>query len=217
MSSRPDEKRIVGGTQVTPNAYPWMVLITGNNTPACGGSIISDQYVVTAAHCTSLRYRQEELKVVVGQQNYCTPDNKIAIFSIEKMIIHPLFNDTDFSYDIMLLKLSMRILFNDIVRPICLPFWGKFKFAFPFVLTKVNDLDIPETEATILGWGVTAFNSLNRSCELQEATVNVIPRKKCLMNSHYTLQLLPDTLICAGVSDGSKDSCQVSPIFIFNT
>ena len=62
---------------------------------------------------------------MVGEHNFCTDDNEIAIFSIERIIIHPMFKAIDFSYDIMLLKLSMRILFNDIVRPICLPLWGK--------------------------------------------------------------------------------------------
>ncbi|KAJ9579983.1 hypothetical protein L9F63_004366 [Diploptera punctata] len=185
-----------------------MVLITGNNTPACGGSIISDQYIVTAAHCTQPRYRQEDIKAVVGEHNFCTSDNKIAIFSIEKMIVHPLFNRNDYSYDIMLLKLSMRILFNDIVRPICLPLWNNF---LPFVLSQIGEVKIPENEeATILGWGHRVFHSPFRSCRLREAHVRTISRKKCLLKTHYKPEHLPPTLFCAGVPDGRKDSCQVS-------
>lgn len=71
------------------------------------------------------RYRQKELKVVLGEHNHCQPDNKIVIFSVEKMITHPHFNATIFAYDIMLLKLNMKITFNDVVRPICLPHLGK--------------------------------------------------------------------------------------------
>jgi len=71
------------------------------------------------------RYRQEELKAVVGEHNSCQPDNKTVIFSVEKIVVHPQFNATNYAYDIMLLKLNMKITFNEVVRPICLPQWGK--------------------------------------------------------------------------------------------
>ncbi|XP_023717605.2 uncharacterized protein LOC111869941 [Cryptotermes secundus] len=117
--SRRLNTRIIGGETTPQNAYPWMVLITGNNSPACGGTLITDQYVLTAAHCR--RYHQEELKVILGEHNHCEADNKVSIFSVEKIVTHPQFNITVYAYDIMLLKLNMRINFNEVVRPICLP------------------------------------------------------------------------------------------------
>jgi hypothetical protein len=82
-------------------------------------------YIHTHIVLCLYRYRQEEIKVVVGEHNHCQPDNKTVIFSVEKIIAHPQFNATNYAYDIMLLKLNMKITFNEVVRPICLPQWGK--------------------------------------------------------------------------------------------
>ncbi|XP_069704792.1 proclotting enzyme-like [Periplaneta americana] len=174
-----------------------MALITGNNTPACGGAVISDQYVATAAHCTTLRYRQEELKVVLGEHNHCEPDNRTSSFSVLRMIVHPLFNASTYAFDIMLLKLSMRLTFNEIVRPICLPQWGQL------VSTPLR-----EQEGTALGWGVLAFQSPFKTCELRQVELLLIPRAQCLVQSSYTPEMLPPTLFCAGFPQGGKDSCQ---------
>lgn len=44
--------RVVGGEMVEDNEYPWMALITDNKSKLmCGGSLINDRYVVSAAHC----------------------------------------------------------------------------------------------------------------------------------------------------------------------
>jgi hypothetical protein len=66
-----------------------------------------------------------ELKVILGEHNHCEADNKVSIFSVEKIVTHPQFNISVYAYDIMLLKLNMRIIFNEVVRPICLPQRGK--------------------------------------------------------------------------------------------
>ncbi|XP_068246761.1 uncharacterized protein [Palaemon carinicauda] len=45
-------ERIVGGTEAVPHAYPWQVgFIFQYQTPFCGGSIISNHHILTAAHC----------------------------------------------------------------------------------------------------------------------------------------------------------------------
>jgi hypothetical protein len=79
--------------------------------------------------------------VIVGEHNHCDPDNKISIFSVEKMIAHPHFKLDFYAYDIMLLKLNMRITFNEVVRPICLPQWGKSPPAY--VLSRDTKAGLP--------------------------------------------------------------------------
>ncbi|KDR09769.1 Serine protease snake [Zootermopsis nevadensis] len=119
------------------------------------------------------------------------------------MVAHPQFNPGAYAYDIMLLKLNMRLTFNEVVRPICLPRW---------VLGNSASIQLPEQEATALGWGILTYHSPQRSCYLQEVKLSIIPRSQCLMKSRYTPDQLPSTLFCAGVPQGGKDSCQVSAV-----
>ena len=69
------------------------------------------------------------MKVVLGEHNFCEPDNRTVTFSIEKIIQHPDYVASKrLLADIMLVKLSMRVTFNAYIRPICLPKRGKIIF-----------------------------------------------------------------------------------------
>ena len=67
------------------------------------------------------------MKVAIGDSNICQSDLRTVIFSIEKLIAHPKFNKKTHHGDIMLIKLSMRVTFNQYIRPICLPKRRKIK------------------------------------------------------------------------------------------
>ena len=61
------------------------------------------------------------MKVAIGDSDICRPDYRTVIFSIEKLIPHPKYNKKTYYADIMLVKLTMRVTFNQYIRPICLP------------------------------------------------------------------------------------------------
>ena len=46
-----DFPKIVGGQEATPGEWPWQVALLQGTFPFCGGSLVSNQYVITAAHC----------------------------------------------------------------------------------------------------------------------------------------------------------------------
>ncbi|XP_063986817.1 ovochymase-2-like isoform X2 [Diachasmimorpha longicaudata] len=178
--------RIVGGYTVKEGEYPWMTMITGNGSLLSGGSLINDRYVVTVAHL--LTFGITELKVVVGEYDRCRFDTRTVIFSVERTIKHPAYNSDNNYADLMLMRLNMRVTFNEFVRPICLP---PFE---PFVRTRKR---YSGKNVTALGWGLADIAEevcIQRAVELQ-----VLRDEDC--------DLKVDTLICAGAYGNGKDAC----------
>merc|ERR1711892_1415662 len=58
--------RIVGGAEATPHSYPWMAALFVDDAWFCGGTLISDEWVLTAAHCAT---DASEMKVMLGAHN----------------------------------------------------------------------------------------------------------------------------------------------------
>ncbi|XP_014467233.1 PREDICTED: trypsin-1-like [Dinoponera quadriceps] len=116
--------RIIGGREAYRNEFPWMASIISVNRSGqhiCGASVINDRYVITAAHCIPFGFDKDDLKVSVGTHSSCQWDETTTIFSVEEIFPHPSYDrQTNFA-DIMLVKLMMRITFNQYVKPICLP------------------------------------------------------------------------------------------------
>merc|ERR1711962_1114067 len=103
--------RIVGGEETEVNEYPWQVgmIWKGGTTPWCGGSVISDLWVLSAAHCTKGR-RPGQLQVLLGEHDYLTDSDSTTIrMDISKIINHPKYNADITNYDFSLLKLSSKI------------------------------------------------------------------------------------------------------------
>lgn len=118
------KERIINGREVTSNAkYPWMVRLqikSGEGYSLCGGSIISANWILTAAHCTK---GATEITVFYGkvekdlnQQDYFT--NQVTG---KKIIIHPEYDDVKIINDISLIELTKPLVYSKFTQPICLP------------------------------------------------------------------------------------------------
>merc|ERR1719228_446323 len=104
---------IVGGHEATPHSIPWQISLQASFRGfemghSCGGSIVSDQYVITAAHCIVENYYWKPF-VVVGAHNIKIEDAYEKKIMVSEVIMHPKWNANDYTmYDIALLKLEER-------------------------------------------------------------------------------------------------------------
>ncbi|XP_017059006.1 serine protease grass-like [Drosophila ficusphila] len=129
-------RRITGGRQSFLLSQPWMAYLylpDDNETCRCGGSLISERFVLTAAHCNRMCGRKDDLRVRLGEQDLnteldctnfdykrvCAPP--VEEFTIEEWIIHENFDRSSGWNDIALIRLNRRAVLKNHIRPICLP------------------------------------------------------------------------------------------------
>lgn len=187
--------RIVGGQDSSEGEWPWQVsLHIKNSIHVCGASIISESWLVTAAHCV-----QDEPKVRLSQPGtwevYLGLHSQKELAKAEKrylkrVIAHPSYNEFTFDNDIALMELDQPVTFKDTIRPICLP---SASYDFPVGKT-----------VWITGWGATREGGSGATV-LQKAQVRIINSTVCdgLMNGQITTRMT-----CAGILSGGVDACQ---------
>ncbi|XP_028932215.1 coagulation factor XI isoform X1 [Ornithorhynchus anatinus] len=125
--------RVVGGVRSARGEWPWQVslqVVQPRQKHLCGGSIIGDSWILTAAHCLDRVVTLEELRVYAGFLNQSEIRQGTPFSRVQKAIIHRQYQSAEFGFDIALLKLAAPISFTDIQRPICLPPEGDPTLAF---------------------------------------------------------------------------------------
>ena len=136
--------RIVGGGPVTKNSIPWQVgLVSSIGTrPWCGGTLISNEHVLTAAHCVDGRLLSS-ISVLVGEHR--TDDNFFTIIPLLAINNHPDYNArvNKFDNDYSILTLATPVEFSARIAPACLPSDVTRDF--------VGEL------ATVSGWGKLSY------------------------------------------------------------
>ncbi|XP_015247070.1 PREDICTED: granzyme B-like [Cyprinodon variegatus] len=157
--------KIIGGHEAKPHSRPYMVLVElikeNNEIKYCGGFLIRDDFVMTAAHCKAKSH-----KVFLGLHKYSENHKKV---SVKEAFLHENYDKTDFTNDIMLLKLSEKAEITKNVEPIA--------------LADKEDSSLPNS-CTVSGWGKTSENS-NMSETLMEASVTLIDNELCVKENVY--------------------------------
>merc|ERR1712215_508052 len=198
---------IINGQQADKNEYPWMVLLAGKNNIIgrdyyCGGSLISNQWILTAAHCTQGK-KASDIQVFLGIDNVSNLENKFR-WNIVELINHPdfevkhdsngdlIFEDFDFA----LLKMEEPVDFftNQHIRPICLP-------------TNPSNQYVG-AKAIATGWGRINKCPEQYPDELQEINMEVMTNDRCkdFYNDPITNQTLCAHVPGQGGRIGGGDS-----------
>ena len=153
-------------------------------SPFCGGTLISDTHVLTAAHCT-----EDEIatgfSVLLGEHNIA--DGKSNRVDVAEIINHPNYDSQTLDNDFSILRLSNPVTFTNAVSPACLPADRSNTYA--------------GVTATVTGWGDLSTGGSSPDV-LQEVDVTVTTNAEC--NNVYGGEITKN-MVCAG--GPGKDSC----------
>ncbi|XP_065099379.1 granzyme-like protein 1 [Paramisgurnus dabryanus] len=146
---------IVNGKESIPHSHPYMVYIYDKYThTACGGFLIKENFVMTAAHC-----KTNHLKVYLGvnDTNHLPEGIEVNAFSHESFANKP-------GDDIMLLKLKTPATLNKTVNIIALPKTNKEKIS---------------SNCMAMGWGWKEYNEFTPSRVLKEVNLTLLASENC--------------------------------------
>ncbi|PIE49924.1 MAG: hypothetical protein CSA39_00120, partial [Flavobacteriales bacterium] len=162
-----DIKTITNGFPIEIQNAPYQVSIqnksSGNHF--CGGSIINNKYVLTAAHCVKST-SASDITLNVGFSIQNNPGNNLQSYNAKKIVIHPDYNPSTKDFDLAIIEIEGTFTFNNFVKPI--------------ELISPQNL-APEAignQVRVSGWGWTTPNQSGVTNQLQAVDVPIISNQR---------------------------------------
>ncbi|CAF1388867.1 unnamed protein product, partial [Didymodactylos carnosus] len=167
---QPYRQRIVGGIDAVPNSWPWLVSLQLMGSHQCGGSLIDNRHVLTAAHCLNQNLIGQ-YSVVVGMHNRLNLNTGYTQrIPIQRIFKHEQYNPGREDNDIAILRLSVPVTLNQYTSIVCLP-----------------GPDPPvNANVIIAGWGLTSERG-RLSDNLRQATVQVMEPRCSQVYAPFTV------------------------------
>ncbi|OQV23495.1 putative Chymotrypsin-like elastase family member 2A [Hypsibius exemplaris] len=189
------QSRVKGGQDAIAGSWPWQVRLgyrSGNGVIwSCGGSILSDIYIITAAHCLENGLNRQFV-VRVGDHDQWQVEASEKVHSVLRYLVHPSYGGqaSNYANDIAILRLSTPIVYKAQISPACIP----------------PAMEEPTHGAScyVTGWGKVGPNS-GTPAKLQQGSVQIIGRQVC--NTAQYWGNLRTSQVCAGSPTGSTDAC----------
>lgn len=196
--------RISRGSTAKKGISPWIAMLSyaASNSPFCGGSLIGDKWIITAAHC--LHHEPEEentlltqadlfplssFNIILGKHRTSKTDDTEQVLQAKNLILHPKYNSSTFQNDLALLELSSKASLNDYVMPVCLP-----------------EAEVqPDDFVVVSGWGKQFLKRLPEA--LMEIEIPVVAYDVCKASYMKIKRALTEDMICAGLREGGQDAC----------
>ncbi|XP_037244036.1 transmembrane protease serine 6 isoform X5 [Falco naumanni] len=184
--------RIVGGVNSVEGEWPWQASLQVRGRHICGGTLVADRWVVSAAHC----FQDERLAsasiwtVYLGKYLQNATSHTEVSFKVIRLFLHPYYEEDSHDYDVALLQLDHPVIISPLIQPICLP--------------APSHLFEPGRHCWITGWGALKEGG-HISNVLQKVDVQLIQQDICSEAYHY---MISPRMLCAGYHKGKKDACQ---------
>ncbi|XP_065205508.1 putative uncharacterized protein DDB_G0282133 isoform X3 [Planococcus citri] len=181
--------------------WPWHVALfmrdevnPSKSSYICGGSLVSKNRVITAAHCVSLSGNRivnpNSLTAYMGKYNINTDESTSQKRTVSALKVNPEYNKANFHNDIAILSLKDDVEFTNYVRPICL--WESTD----------GVQDVVGQNGIVVGWGYNEYQQLNQ--ELKQATMPIVSTEKCARSDpQFFSEYVSDNAFCAGSLNGT--------------
>ncbi|XP_060104352.1 transmembrane protease serine 11C-like [Heteronotia binoei] len=181
--------RVAGGVNsLGPGEWPWQASLQWNNIHHCGATLISNTWLVSAAHCFNEALEPQKWTVSFG--TYLNPP--LMVRFVKSIIVHEKYRYPAYEHDIAVVQLTQRVEFTRAVHHVCLPDAAE---VFPYKI-----------DAVVTGWGALS-NDGETPNVLQQAIVGLIDSGTCNRKEVYNGAITPG-MLCAGYLEGGVDSCQ---------
>lgn len=191
----PNQLRIVGGSEAQPGAWPWASVVgerRGSNgiRVVCGGSLINERTVLTAAHCNRALPGTRTI-VRLGEHDVSRTNDGASPrdFNVQRLIPHENYDSNTLKNDIMLVILTRRVTYDNFIRPVCLPNH-----------LRNRDLASFRQDPVVIGWGSTRTGGGTQNA-LREVRGSRVTR-------------LAPTLVTLVVGDRERGSVKISQVHI---
>ncbi|KAK7871644.1 hypothetical protein R5R35_001829 [Gryllus longicercus] len=195
---------IIGGSNASVHEFPHMALLgygtsTSNRRWNCGGSLISDRFVLTAAHCIITSGGAPKW-VRLGELDLTTAEeSQHEDFGVAESIPHPDYKDGIHYNDIALLRLDRKVVFTAAIRPACI-------HTLP---------EIADPLGIASGWGLIHWADPDNSDFLMKLNLHLYKTDICsyaYKTAATTFRLrngiVEESMVCAGSPEGGKDTCR---------
>ncbi|KAJ8736120.1 hypothetical protein PYW08_006776 [Mythimna loreyi] len=187
-------QRIVGGSLTTIDRYPSIASLlfswsSSTFRQSCGGTILNNRAVLTAAHCTS-GDAVSRWRIRVGST---WANSGGVVHNVNANIVHPSYNRLTLNNDISILRTNTAFTFNNNVRAIAIP--G----------SNYNLADNQPVWAA--GWGTTSSGGAP-SEQLRHVELRVINQATCRSNYLLRGMVITENMLCSGWPNGGRDQCQ---------
>lgn len=179
--------RIVEGVATSITSFPWQISLQRSGRHFCGGSIHTNQIIVTAAHCLQHVTTTSVLKVRAGSSFWISGGVLIGVAAFK---YHEQYNEITMVNDIAIIRLSTTLSFSSTIRPISLASVAPPNGA----------------AAAVSGWGTTQFGSSTSPTQLKYVDMKILSRRQCASSVYGYGSEIGESMICT-YSVG-KDSCQ---------
>ncbi|XP_065085587.1 trypsin-1-like [Ochlerotatus camptorhynchus] len=191
--------KIVGGEEAEAHEFPYQISLqwnfnNGSHTPMhfCGGSLLNENFVLTAGHCETAYSDNGYIEVVAAEHDTAVVEGTEQRRQVAKFIVHESYNPGMVSpNDIAVIRVDEPFELNAQVKTVQLP----------------KQLEQFEGDVTLSGWGSVSTSPYPEYPDkLRKAVLPLVAYKKCLAMWDYS-DVLEESNVCAGPVDGSKSAC----------
>uniref|UniRef100_A0A4W2II98 Transmembrane protease serine n=1 Tax=Bos indicus x Bos taurus TaxID=30522 RepID=A0A4W2II98_BOBOX len=180
--------RIMSGEIAGKAAWPWQASLQHNKIHQCGATLISNTWLVTAAHCFKNKENPHQWTVSFGTKI----NPPLMKRNIKRIIVHERYSSPAREYDIAVVQFSPRVSFTDDIRRICLP--------------EASASFQPNSTVYITGFGALFYGGESQN-DLREARLKIISDDVCKQPHVYGSDI-KFGMMCAGYLEGIYDACR---------